>query len=258
MSRHDEEYNLVRSLTRLAVGSLLLAGDELQRRLRQWEEETSQELAEQQRPAPATAARQPTSTGKTKLVVPLGDKLTDAGRHALIGLLFETQTRVASVLAVGQGRERKPVRRSPPSRPVLPTNPLLASLRRRFDMLVARGDKEVNALMTRGQSELERWVMLGRAEEQHSRKLVQTALQSSVETSIHHVVENEEVRELVQQQGSGLANEIVEEVRERAVSVDMLLERFIRLKLGRTPREQLPEPSDAVQRYVTRHRAPEA
>jgi hypothetical protein len=88
---------------------------------------------------------------------------------------------------------------------------------------------------------------MGRAEEHHSRKLIYNAMTISADTTISQVVENPKVEKLVHTQSVGLANEIVEEVRERGVSIDTYLERWARLLLRRKPRDEANEPSVQVE-----------
>lgn len=64
------------------------------------------------------------------------------------------------------------------------------------------------------------------------------------------------VKELVAGQSSGLATELVEGVRARAVSADNVFEMVARLILRRTPRAQLPEPPPGVQRRAERGTLP--
>jgi hypothetical protein len=108
-------------------------------------------------------------------------------------------------------------------------------LRRRYDGLVLRGQKEVD-----------RWVETGRTEDARSRSLAQSALDGSVDQSITFLTENEGVQELIQSQGVSLASEVVEEVRERAVSADNFFEGVIRAMFRRQPRSALPDPPPEV------------
>jgi hypothetical protein len=66
----------------------------------------------------------------------------------------------------------------------------------------------------------------------------------------------EKVQDLLAGQSTGIANELVEEVRERTVSADNVFEMIARSILRRTPREQLPEPPPDVQRRAERSSLP--
>jgi hypothetical protein len=58
----------------------------------------------------------------------------------------------------------------------------------------------------------------------------------------------EQVQNLVQGQTIGITNDIMNEVRERAVTADSVVEMIVRRVLGRKQREQLPAPPPEVQR----------
>jgi hypothetical protein len=104
-------------------------------------------------------------------------------------------------------------------------------VRRGYDRLVQRGEAQVSRLIERG-----------RAEEQHSQALVQTALAKTVDDSIEYLASNQEIQELVEAQSTGLANEIIEELRERSISADIFVEKLARRFVRRPPRSTLPEP----------------
>jgi hypothetical protein len=252
MTSHNQKNTVLHSATRLALGSLMLAHDEFQRQLQVWERATEETLREQRETPTSPPANTPDfAPQRPALPGPTGS-LANMARYAMIGLLFDVQERVAAntrSLNFEQvdrtlGKVAAPVVKT------LNQSPLLGPLRQQFDTLVARGETELAAAALRVQLDIDTLVARGQSEEHYSRELAKNALQYSAQSTIHQVVENPEVRELVQQQGSGLANEVIEEVRERAISVDTLLERFIRLKLGRTPREELPEPSESLRRHA--------
>ena len=66
----------------------------------------------------------------------------------------------------------------------------------------------------------------------------------------------EQVQNLVQGQTIGMTTEIMNEVRERAVTADSVVEMLVRRVLGRKQREQLPEPPPEVQRRAEVARLP--
>ena len=151
--------------------------------------------------------------------------------HALIGLFFEVQDGLLKGIDVFDHTSRAVSHLSEPWLRPLQQSRLLRPLRRQVDRLAERGE-----------AELMRWVERGRQETEHGRKLVNTAISSTVDRSIETLTTNPEVQELVQKQSTGLANEMLEEVRERTVSADNFLEGIARRILRRKPREQLPEP----------------
>jgi RNase P/RNase MRP subunit p30 len=93
-----------------------------------------------------------------------------------------------------------------------------------------------------------RWAELGRAEEALSRQLAQTALNQVAKSAVDEVAESPRVHVLikgfVQEQSLGLTDVAIEEIRERTVTGDIRLERFLRP--GRQPRESLPAPTSTV------------
>jgi hypothetical protein len=238
------ESDMLYSITRLVLGSVMLTHDEMQRQIKNWEQETARLLEEQrqrEQRAFAERARAEQTQAPAPPRLPTADKPADMMRHAMIGLLFETQSRFMA-------RPPRTAKSNPldslaaPLIKMLQQTPVLNPLREPFDQMVRRGQSEVN-----------RWVSRGRLEEYHSRQLIQTAVTDSFESSVHSVVDNEEVRALVQAQGEDLASEVVEEVRERTVSIDTYIERFIRLRLGRKPREELPDPPESVRMGAAVH-----
>jgi hypothetical protein len=162
----------------------------------------------------------------------------------VIGLLFETQERIEretrSLGQVGKLLNRWAIPWTGPLKAIYHSQ-FTAPVRTRFESLVARGEAETA-----------RWVKLGKAEDAHSRRLAQVAFDKSVDEYIEYLTSNPEVQELVQKQSTGLANEVIEEVRERTVSADNLLEGIARSLLHRVPRAALPEPSPALRQIAAR------
>lgn len=68
------------------------------------------------------------------------------------------------------------------------------------------------------------------------------AISISADSTISHVIENPRVEQIVHKQSVGLVTEIVEEIRERGISLDAYLERLVRYFFNRPSREQMPEP----------------
>jgi hypothetical protein len=98
-----------------------------------------------------------------------------------------------------------------------------------------------------------RWAALGRVEDEHSQALARFAFDKTVDKYIEYLTTNPEVQELVQQQSTGLANEVIEEVRERTVSIDNLLEGMARSVLRRMPRAVLPAPPETLRMSASPH-----
>lgn len=236
---------VVRSLTRLAIGGLGIGYDGLVQQLHKWETDTTRLRQEQ-----AASKYKPVEPGKSlpassELERVSGDgfgayhadneKASDLVRYAMVGMIFDAQERLGTgIRIVGQlasaaGRQAgpllKPVQRSK----------LLAPARSRFNRLVARGEQEVD-----------RWVEVGRQEDDYGRDLAETAFYGFVDNWIHYFAEAPEVVDLVTAQSMSFAGEVVEEVRERTVSADNFLEGVVRTLLRRPSRSELSPPSPAV------------
>ncbi|NJK79690.1 MAG: hypothetical protein HC876_00605 [Chloroflexaceae bacterium] len=208
------KYNPAQAMARLLLGSVVIGIETFEKQLRLWEAETTRVLSQ---PAEEDAiARSTPPDAATTL------------RYAMLGALLEAQRRLPR-----QGWhqiERHTNHSLHTLLHNLETNPDLAPLREQFNRWLARGEHEVN-----------RWIEQGRAEELRSRAFVETAARVVAQTSIHEVTQNEEVRELVQRQSVGLANEVVEEVREHTISLDLYVERLVRGWFGLDQREAVPE-----------------
>jgi uncharacterized RDD family membrane protein YckC len=218
----------LRTLARLSLGGMLLAMDTLTDHLQQWEEKTAQPPSD--RP-PTESVLKPMHEWETVL----NNTSRKSGRYALIGFISESQAHLKQrgeiLQRVEQTAEKvidfvaKPLRASQ----------VLTPVRSGFQTLLERGEAQVA-----------HWVKLGRVEEERSRALAQTALHQLIDESMDELAENPRVQifiqEVVQTQSLGLADEVVEEIRERTVTADLILERLVRLRFGHPPRESLPAP----------------
>jgi uncharacterized RDD family membrane protein YckC len=203
------------TLARLLVGSALLAREIMTSALQEEGED------------PVGEASTRDEGALDALPVGMEDGEEDGrGRQALVGMVFDTSERAARRGGAALGRARRATRViTGPAARWAGRSKLLAPARRRYEALVERGEAQV-----------ERWVERGRAEEARSRAMLETALIQTVDTSMDHVVENPKVQELVEEQSTSLAEEVAEELRERAVSLDMLVERLVGRILRRPPR----------------------
>ncbi len=110
-------------------------------------------------------------------------------------------------------------------------------------------DRALGRMVNRGQTRVNAWVELGRANEPTARLVARQAYLEAVDDFIGHLSQNQQLSDLVQEQSVGLATEFVEEVRERTVSADTLAESIVRRILKRPPRTALPPP-DAIREAV--------
>ena len=220
----------LRRLLRLLVGGGELGLDALLRNLEAWEKK----LAAEQPDAPESAQRAAGRAQRTELL-----------RYALVGMFFEAQDGLAHGLNALDALGRTVDRLAQPWLRPARNSRWFGPFWKRYDALAQRGEQEV-----------QRWVERGRLEAQLSRRLAQTALKNTVDQNIEYLATNPEIQELVQTQSTGLANEVIEEVRERTVSADSFLEGLARSLLRRAPRWALPEPPSEVRQRATGFRPP--
>ena len=236
----------LRSLTRLMIGSVGLGIDEFQRHLSSWDEEYqySQIQNESSNYHPSSIENNDKAT-----VIPYEEIESDLPsndfRFTIIGLLFETQDKLQSRLQTVSRAGRLVNDITAPIVRPLTRSWLIPPLRRRYDALVERGEDELN-----------RWTSLGRSEYIRSRAMAQTAVESTYQETVDTLANDPEIQELIQTQGIGLAVEVVDELRERSVSADNFLDGFVRALLRRTPRAELPLPPEEVQKSAVQVRHP--
>jgi len=233
----------IRSWTRLGLGIVLLGVDALMDRTRTWEQNVEQTT----HPLSPEHSEYNSSQQITQEVVSGAspDYEPHPGRQAFVGLIFDVQDRLIrgfTTIHRLEGLANRLV--SPVVSPVV-NGKLFHPVKSRFDKLVSRGQKQVDY-----------WVQMGMTEEAHSRELLKTATITTVDTSIDYLSSNPDVKELVQSQSTNLVNEIIEEVRERTVSADTLVEGIARAALHLTPRHNLPEPPLEVRMRAIRIRPP--
>lgn len=228
------------SLTRLVIGGVLAGFDALMDRLLTWE---------QRRSTPPEARGKRSQGGLTvsrddehfKTLKYSYDPAYERARHVLVGLVFVSQERLSrGIYKLGRFPQAVYGRLQPVVRPLARSvvwRPLRYGMQRLF---------------ARGTSEVERWAAIGRREDENSRQLVEIAVTHSIDQSIHYLTLNQEVQELVKIQSTGLADEAIEELRERAVSADSFLEGLIRFVLRRRPRIEIPPPPEDVRAHAAR------
>lgn len=212
----DERFDTAAALLRLLVGGALVGTRELRLRLEQWQQ----------------AIPDPSST---QAVAPRTASPSDALRYTLMGMMFETESRVRRRFST---MRRRLARASHEANRFYATamsdmryTPL-DPLRVRLEEMVYR------ATMT-----LDRWADRGRMEEQQSRDMAQEAVVSVIDELLDYMARNPEVRELIEQQGLSMAETAVDEVRERTATADMWIERVARGLLHRPASENPAQPA---------------
>jgi hypothetical protein len=170
---------------------------------------------------------------------------SDLLHYGMVGLLFESQDALLEALSRLDRLAQAAKRLSAPWLRPIRQSRLLRPIQQRYDALARRGEAEVG-----------RWIVRGYRETHASRRLAEVAVRSAVDQSIDALTNNVEIQELVQAQSTGLANEVIEELRERTVSADSFLEGVARRFFHRRPRQTLPEPPPEVRERASGFRPP--
>ena len=222
-------YEAIQSITRLLVGGALAGSDELIKRLHQLEREIE-----------AAAEAERGRRGETAVSLTKMDSERDRTRYALIGLVFEGQNAVRKRIPLMKRIARLGVNSAALAVDVVSDNRVGRGINGRFDQFATRGNRVVNRLIERGQQE-----------ESTSRQISLLMLSDVIDDFIGNLAENEEISDLVTQQSVGLANEVVDTVREQTVTADTLVERVARAILRRPPREDGIHKENAVPQTTT-------
>ena len=225
LSARDEAIYTIRLLTAAAVGAVVEGGDQLVTRLKQYEQQL-----------------QEAKTGDDEQTVVDEDEF-DRLRYATIGLIFDTQNMIGRSLELT-------LKATETSLDV--ANKVTKPFRNffLFRPITKRVDKRVEGMVDRGQDSLSRWIKIGRQVEPEGRQLATMTYNEIVDEFISTLSENPELQELVAQQSISLAAGMRDEVRERTVTSDNVLEDIARRILRRQPRPELAEPPPEVQRWA--------
>lgn len=227
---------LLPSLTRLVVGGALVGWDELVKRIEMWDEETRSTIDSQTEPREVIIIDDETESTERMAAPEPSARLV---RFALVGMLFETQSRFIERTATAvRNADRSSKRALTPVSRWTSRSRLAKAAQERFDGLV-----------TRGETVTRRWIERGRIEDDYSRRLVRTAAQDSFSDSMEQLGQAPALQSLVRKQSAGLTQDALDEVRVRTVSGDLVLEGFMRSILRRKPRRTLPAPPTAKSSY---------
>ena len=226
----DEGTDRMSTILRLMVGGALIGWDELLTHLEQWEEEVRVPLPPRETQAGTVVFVEPGSRTSPRLTE------SQELRYLLLGLLFETESRMhrrgsAALKLAGQT-----------------TGALLSPWIRWMDRSKRLGPfrSRFNDLVRRGETVTDRWIQRGQIEESHSRRLVLTATQDTFDASMEQLGQAPELQNLVKAQSAGLSREVLDEVRARTVSGDLVAEGLVRRVLRRVPRQELPSPAETT------------
>jgi hypothetical protein len=213
-----DDFDVTLALMRLLVGAALVGGETLRARLRQWESEL---------PTSAPANEMPPGTVRGLV------------RHAMLGMLFETEQRVGRGLSTAAYRSG------------VATRFLLGAMARTLQWEPLDPVRwRVDDLLTQGMETVRRWTAAGELEEEQARWLARKALPGALDEFLDVLTKNPEVRALVEEQSVGLAGAAVNEVRERTVSADVLAERLVHGLLRRPVENGSPPPTPPRRRPV--------
>ena len=223
-----EPFDALQSITRLLVGLTLIGGDELLKRLQTIEYTL------------ASKPLNPDEMAERIRTSPTGQLIPDDVRHALIGLAFEVQEQIR----VGTPRLLSTADQlisglTQPAQSILGRLPIIGSLSKSLGL-------QYDALQQRGEDRVKRWIAIGRREEARSRAVADLTYNQIVNDVIDYLADKPEVQDLIAGQTTGLAAEVLDEVRERTVSGDSFLEGIVRSVLRKAPRAEVPPPATEV------------
>jgi len=219
------EFKTFRTVMRLALGTAMIGVDEVSRRLKDQQEQFYNRAAQN-----VDAADADTSSGGLIIrntVISPDETEADRLRYALIGIMAQTPDVVAGGISTAErvsgkatwlfGRIVSPVANSRVMKPV----------RERYNSMAAKGESMVD-----------RWIEIGRAEEQAGRIMTQDVANKTVDELVDYLGQKPEVRDLIQQQSVGMFGEILNAMQFRAAGADNKLERTVR-KILRLPKREL-------------------
>ena len=235
------EFKTLRTAMRLALGTAMIGVDEVSRRLNEQQEHYSSQVP--QKTEAGDGANGDTLTNGIVVrstVISPDETEADRLRYALIGMMTQTPDVVAEGISTASrmsgkatrffGRIVSPVANSRVMRPV----------RDRYDTMAAKGESMVD-----------RWIEIGRAEEQAGRIMAQDVANKTVDELVDYLGQKPEIRELIQQQSVGMFDEVLDAVQFRAAGADTKIERVVRKMLRLPDRElfnttvQIPADTDS-------------
>lgn len=228
--------NLISTATRLVVGSLLLTGDAFAQRALLWEQLAAQVEAA----VPSTAADAPDPQAMPERADPEAPAPAAPDDSQLVLAAIGWMAAIPSQLSPDADLPH-----------VLETAWLqitasLATLARGSLFTVSGGRLGPQTVLE--DPDLRRWIVLGQIEAQRSRALAGVALVSIMQEVVAYLASEPAVQQLVQEQGTTLAGDVLDEVREYTVSGDTLVDGLVHRFFGR--RRRLSGPAEAPQPIV--------
>jgi len=238
-----QRFSLLRSITRMTAGGVMLGVELFRKGARGLEA-----LEEEKQQSDPLSSYRPRYEGQVEYPEDLSFQsssieIIDGGGEpenpdvglVMVGMMVDAGER-AGRIGRGLNQRSGKVGRSV-SRLVSPvTNSrVFGPFRRRFDGLVTRGEQSV-----------ERWQRMGEAETQQGQEILELATLSTVNTSIDYVTHQPEVVDLVMTQSTSATGRMLVYLRSIFVSVDMVIEGWLRSLARLKPRQQLQIPSEEV------------
>lgn len=220
-SSSESEPQTRHRLTHLIIGSLAIGLDTFSQRLKEWQKPPAKEVTSTQ-PEVAPRAMEPSAS---MIWLPDHEETpAETARYAAVGLLFNAQDRLSASLNKVDRLTRAVYGTSSRFWKPITCSRAFSPVGRRWEALVRRGEYQVSA-----------WVERGRIEEDQGVMLTKQVVEGTTDEVIDVLAVHPGIRQLVEKQGTGFANEFVKEFRERAVSMDTLLEGVVRKVLRRKP-----------------------
>jgi hypothetical protein len=169
------------------------------------------------------------------LPMPKKESSSDLVRYALIGLLFDVEEKVRDgtsqwgnqlLRSIGQASEM--------ARPVTDS------------WIMGPFRRPLQSLQRQMETDLARLIRRGRMEEAISRLMATEVTDEMVSIVLAYLGDKPEVRRLIQEQGTTMAFEVVDEVRNQSEVADNYVESIVRRLFNRAPRQPSPPPTSGA------------
>jgi uncharacterized RDD family membrane protein YckC len=213
------------TLSQLAIGSALLAADVVGDRLDNLEAE----------PLPPERPPEEVLIPRSEWGRAFGESGGTSARYLTLGVMSNARSRAGrSAGFLWRASDRAGRALDGLLRPFTHSR-LLRPFRNSFD-----------TLEDRGRSQVDNWIDVGRSEDVRNRTVAQSAINQVAGESMDEIIANPRIQlfiqEIVEAQSLGIVDEGIEEMRERTVTADMVLERPVRSLFRRAPRSDIPPP----------------
>ena len=232
------EFRTLRSAMRLALGTAMIGADEINRRLKEQQEQFNNVAVKN------TDVDANTKTGgvivRSTIISP-DETEADRLRYALIGIMAQTPDVMASGLSAAGQISGKATRLFSRITGPVANSRLMKPVKERYDSVAARGESMVD-----------RWIEIGRAEEQAARVMAANTANKTVDELVDYLGQKPEVRDLIQQQSVGMVGEIVDTLQFRAGGTDDKIEHIVR-KIFRLPHRELVKKTIKVPADLNSH-----